>query len=71
MAMIKRRIMTRSRLLSLMHGDIDQRDEPKDYPSMKAISADMAAHLLADDREVKIFHDVNLGGTVVEYDDGT
>lgn len=70
MAIIKRRIMTRSRLLTLMFKDTDQIAEKHDYGSIHNIQSDLSAYLLADGKEVKIFHDVNMGGMVVEYDDG-
>lgn len=69
MAIIKRRIMSRSHLLTLMFGDIDQKNEMIDHPSMKQISGDMAAHLLADGVTVKVYDDWNMGGTVVEYNE--
>lgn len=68
MAIIIRRIMSKSRLLSLMHNDIDRKDEPPDYPSMKSISADVAAHMFADGKTVKVYRHQAMGGTVVEYD---
>lgn len=69
MAIVKRRIMDRSRLLTAVFNTVD--GIGPNYSNEREIaSADMMAYMLADGKDVKIYHDVNMGGTVVEYDDG-
>lgn len=60
MATIIKRIISRGRLLAMT--DVGNTSE------MYKHQFDMAAHMLADGKTVKVYHHQQMGGTVVEYD---
>lgn len=60
MATIIKRIVSRGRLLQMA-------DDGKSS-EMHQHQFDMAAHMLADGKSVKVYHHAQMGGTVVEYD---
>ena len=74
MAIIKRRIMSRSQLLGIIYADHDngilRLENLIDQSQRRQAQSDIVAYMLADGKEVKIFHDTNMGGNVVEFDDG-
>lgn len=69
MAIVKRRIMDRARLLTIIFNVVDG-IAPKHANERESASADAMAHMIADGKDVKVYHDTNMGGMVVEYDNG-
>ena len=73
MALVKHRIMSRGRVAAVMSSRMSINDREYDRYSAderREAERDMLFHMLADGKDVKVYHDINMGGTVVEYDDG-
>lgn len=71
MALVKRRIMSRARIAAFMADEADGKNQNSHgIMTMRQVSADLMLHLIADEKEVKIYNDRNMGGMVVEFDNG-
>ncbi len=71
--LVKHRIMTRGRIAAILSARMS--NDEKEYKRFSSddrqqAERDMLFHMLADGKDVKISNDVNMGGAVVEYDDG-
>lgn len=64
--MTKRRIMSRSQICEIMAAEID-RKEIDDPAKHRQAQMDALFYIVADGKEVKIYHDTDMGGTVVEF----
>lgn len=66
MALVKHRIVSRS---VLMHNTINRN---KNFAGIdgELMQISMTAYILADGQDVKVYNDTNMGGMVVEYNDG-